>query len=59
MIIWTPSQKGHGGYTTSDSDRLDEIQRAQGHTSDPACVFETAFETFLIPSSLLQLYLAL
>ena len=45
-IIWRPSEKGHGGYTTSESNRLDEIQRAQGYTSEPACVFETAFETF-------------
>ena len=45
-IIWGPSEKGYGGYTTSESDRLDEIQRAQGHTSEPACVFETAFEAF-------------
>ena len=24
-VIWRPSEKGHGGYTTSESDRLDEI----------------------------------
>ena len=42
-IIWWPSERGHCGYTTSESDRLDEIQRAQGHTSEPACVFEIAF----------------
>ena len=44
-IIWWPSEGGHCGYTTSESDRLDEIQRAQEHTSEPACVFEIAFET--------------
>ena len=44
-IIWWPSERGHCGYTTSESDRLDEIQRAQEHTSEPACVFEIAFET--------------
>ena len=42
--IWWPSEWGRGGCTTSESDRLDEIQRAQGHTSEPAFVFEFAVE---------------
>ena len=44
--LGTLQERGHSGYTTSESDRLDEIQWAQGHISEPACVFETAFETF-------------
>ena len=52
----------HHTLLSQESNCLEEISRAQGHSSESACVFETAFENFdsvITPTIFLAFWLVL